>query len=43
MKKQYQKPIIEIVILETEDVLSTSGKQTFDPDGLFEKDADNWF
>lgn len=43
MKKHYQKPIIEIVILETEDVLSTSGKQAFDPDGLFEKEADEWF
>ena len=42
MNKKYEKPIIEIVELESEDVLTTSGVRSFDPLGLLEHDADDW-
>ena len=43
MKKEYNTPEFEVVEFETEYILSTSGSKSFDPDGLFDKNADNWF
>lgn len=32
MKEKYQKPIVDIVIFESEDVITTSGLDFGDPD-----------
>lgn len=40
MKKEYNQPIIEVVELDSEDVITTS---TFDDEGILGGDADPWF
>lgn len=40
MKKEYTTPVIEIITLENEDIVTSS---TFDPTGMFGQDADSWY
>jgi len=40
MKKEYNQPIIEVVKLDCEDVITTS---TFDDDSILDGNADTWF
>ena len=40
MKKEYTTPVIEIITLENEDIVTSSN---YDPLGLLNQDADLWF
>ena len=42
-KKQFNLPLIEIVAVDSDDVIATSGTQEFDMDGIWDKDYDNWY
>lgn len=45
-KRKYEQPTIEIVELDVEDIITTSGKttKTFNPEGWSMNDVDdNWF
>lgn len=44
MKKEYTNPIIEIIDINTTDVITTSGTDSFDPLSILNDDsAHNWF
>ena len=41
MKKEYTQPIVEVIELNTEDIVT--GSNTFDPLGLLNEDSDSWY
>lgn len=43
MKKEYETPKMEIEKLEVEDVITTSGAQLFNPNGLDLDKGDPWY
>ncbi len=43
MKKTYRQPEFELIVMEEEDVITTSGGQSYDPQGILNSNnADEW-
>lgn len=42
MKKEYTQPIIEVIVLDTEDIV-TASPVSFDPLGILDEDSDSWY
>ena len=43
MNKIYTQPEIEIVLFESEDILTDSNPTTFDPENILDGNADSWW
>ena len=43
MKKEYETPVLEVVKLSIEDVITTSGNQLFNPEGWNLNSGDQWY
>lgn len=42
MKKEYTQPIIDVIELDTEDIV-TGSPTSFDPLGILNEDSDSWY
>lgn len=43
MKMIYTQPEIEIIVLEVEDVMTSSGQVTFDIEGILSGNSSSWY
>ena len=43
MKKEYEKPTIEIIEIASDDVITASTQAVFDPFDILDKDDIDWF
>lgn len=43
MKKEYEAPVLEVVKLSIEDIITTSGTQLFNPEDWNLNSGDSWY
>ena len=43
MKKEYEKPIIEIVEIDVEDIITKSGTGTLNMHDILNEESEDWF